>query len=159
MVGELPARYQLNMMLTRPYGGETQDPPLVGYLQQNSQPEDTVLVWGNEPAVNFLANRRAPSRYLFATQLLLSDGRAAERLEEYLEDLRRSPPALLAQEVAPEIHLPPLAGAQGAECGKCPPEALPAWARLHQFVAENYVLADNIGDWTVYRRTIETAGG
>jgi hypothetical protein len=65
------------------------------YLAANTGPEDTVLVWGFQALVNFLADRRAPTTYVFDYPLTVQQeesgyrDRARARL---LADLAARPP-------------------------------------------------------------------
>jgi hypothetical protein len=148
----LPARSQLNTFLAAPYGGEARTSRLVRFVAQHTSREDTVLIWGNDPDVNFQSGRSAPSRYLFPTQLLLHDGRAGARLEEFLGAIERTQPALLAEKVNSEVGIPALAAAEEEGCPQCPSDALAAWTRLRKYIAAHYGDPENVGDWTVYRR-------
>jgi hypothetical protein len=66
------------------------------WFARETHPDDTVLVWGFEPAVNFLAKRRCPTRFLYDYYLTSSTVRP-ERRERYRAqfraDIEASPPA------------------------------------------------------------------
>jgi hypothetical protein len=76
------------------------------YLREHTSPLETVLIWGAEPLVNFLAERRSPTKYIFS--YMLSDNGSDPHLEvrrqEFLDQLRRSPPTyivLVERDVTP----------------------------------------------------------
>ena len=65
------------------------------YLREHTEPDETVLIWGAEPLVSFLAQRRSATRYIFS--YVLVGGRGSNpRLEtwrqDFLDDLRQKPP-------------------------------------------------------------------
>lgn len=68
------------------------------YLRTHTQPGETVLIWGVEPLVNFLAERRSPTNFISFYVLVTGKGRNP-RLEawrqDFLEDIRRTPPTYI----------------------------------------------------------------
>jgi len=152
IVPAMPDAYQWNLTLEAPYGGEARVDPLVKYVTDLTSAGDTVLVWANKPGVNFITVRPAPSRYLFPTQVLLDDGRAAARLYELLAAVKRNPPMLVAEEVVSGEGIPPILSTQAGGCRPCSPDTLEAWARLREYMIFNYSGAENVGDWTVFHR-------
>jgi len=145
----LPARYQLNAFLHQPYGGQVRASPLVAYLADHSAPEETVLVWGNQPGMYFQSGRSAPTRFVFTSQILLYDGHAAERVDDLLLALRQRPPALVAEEVDSEIDFPSLFRVDAGDCSGCPDDVIAAMTRLREFIASGYGAATNVANWMV----------
>jgi hypothetical protein len=68
------------------------------YLREHTAPEETVLIWGAEPLVNFLAERRSPTKYIFSYMLSDGDGgsRLMSRRRDFLSEIQHSPPAYIA---------------------------------------------------------------
>jgi len=66
------------------------------YLREHTQPGQTALIWGVEPLVNFLAERRSPTRFISFYVLVTGKG-SNPRLEawrqDFLDDISRDPPA------------------------------------------------------------------
>jgi hypothetical protein len=62
------------------------------YLRARTQPGDPVFVWGFEALIYYLADRRAPTRFVSTFPLIVGWGREDWR-QELVEALRRSPPA------------------------------------------------------------------
>ncbi len=65
---------------------------VAAYLRSHSQPTDTVHVWGYETIVNFLADRRSPSRFVLAFPLSQPGPWRKAWREEFLDILRQRPP-------------------------------------------------------------------
>lgn len=68
---------------------------LVTYIQQNTAPDETVLMWGAETAYNFAARRRSPARFVYQYPLYRSNYANKENVTEFLTDLERDPPRLI----------------------------------------------------------------
>ena len=65
----------------------------VAYVRQHTGPEDTVLVWGYEPAINFLSGRRSPSRFMVERWLSIPGiPRQREWRNEFIGALQAKPP-------------------------------------------------------------------
>jgi hypothetical protein len=54
---------------------------VIDFVKHNSDPEDTVYVWGMAPLVNFLTARRSPSRFFYNYPLISTWGLQAWRRE------------------------------------------------------------------------------
>jgi hypothetical protein len=71
------------------------------WLREQSAPGDGVLVWSSSPAIQALADRRPVTRYA-VHKVLVTDAPVSRawpgldrRREDFLEDLRRDPPAVV----------------------------------------------------------------
>ncbi len=77
------------------------------YLRSHTTPEQTVLIWGVEPLVNFLAGRRSPTNFI--SFYVLVDGKERNPRweawrQEFVQDIRERPPAyivLVERDVTP----------------------------------------------------------
>lgn len=110
------------------------------YLKQHTAPADTIAIWGFEAEVQFLANRRAPSRFVATHPLFDPDLRYKKRewREAFLADCLAAPPAYFVT-VNPWIDTP-----LPVEIGNFPP--------LKHFVEQRYVLERTVGQFKLYRR-------
>jgi len=75
---------------------DTQD--TARYLQAHTGADDYVLVWGFQALVNFLAERRSPTRYVFNYPLTFDRPESAFRVEArrtFLRDLEERPPVYI----------------------------------------------------------------
>jgi len=106
--------------------------------------DDYVLVWGFQALVNFLANRRAPTRYIFNYPLTFDRPESAFRVQArrmFLRDLRDRPPVyivLVTNDVNPLQPVDSYALVAG----------FPEFQRLLQ----DYRLETDVGEFHLYRR-------
>ena len=77
------------------------------YIQQYSQPEDSIFVWGMDASIYYFSDRHCSNRLCTSLPLMVGAGtptRAAYR-QEFLESLAASPPAFIAVEPLPDLIL------------------------------------------------------
>jgi len=79
------------------------------YLREHSEPDETALIWGVEPLVSFLAQRRSPTNYV--SYYVLVDGEDSNPCfeawrEDFMGDVRGESPAYI---VLVENDITPLA--------------------------------------------------
>jgi 4-amino-4-deoxy-L-arabinose transferase-like glycosyltransferase len=65
------------------------------YIQKTTSPDDTVLIWGAEAAVNFVTRRISPSRYVYQYPLLKPGFHSPAMAAEFLGDVRDARPRLI----------------------------------------------------------------
>lgn len=87
------------------YGQDGQDyfavvDEVAAHIRARTSPNDHIYVWGSEPAIYVLSERRASSRFIYTYPLDLVPGAA----RDLWQDLRRRPPAMV---VAYRGTLPP----------------------------------------------------
>lgn len=75
---------------------------IASYIRTQTDPAETIYVWGIAPQIYFLAQRKAATRYRNNYNLSeLVTGKPLEALEAYapivIENIRRSPPAYIVQ--------------------------------------------------------------
>ena len=57
--------------------------PVAIYIQENTQPNDRVLVWGFRPIINFMSEREAPAAYLPYPAMHVRSQESYEWAEQY----------------------------------------------------------------------------
>jgi hypothetical protein len=73
------------------------------WLRRNTEPDDTIYIWGFEPVVYVMAQRRPASRYVYnVPQRSLWSGQYAAR-DRLLSDLRAAAPAAVVIEEGDEL--------------------------------------------------------
>lgn len=115
------------------------------YLREHTTSDETVFIWGSEALVNFLAERRSPTRYVWSC-VLVGDKSQDPGLEAWRQDLMaelgRSPPTYI---VLVDNDVTPLSP-QGSRIQL---EEIPA---LKAFLQADYALETRIEDYWLYRR-------
>jgi len=132
------------------------------YIVAHTRSDDLVLVWGGYSAnVNFLAQRRSPSR--FPAQMLLyptTGGYHDELVRSFLDDLQAHPPVMIV-DTSPTYGLghgsgdtPPVDSPAGSWPGG-PPAFRSAWSQVFSYLQSTYVKATVLPfypHWIVYIR-------
>ncbi len=122
---------------------ETQD--TARYLQAHTNADDYVLVWGFQALVNFLAERRSPTRYIFNYPLSFDRPESAFRVEArrtFLRDLKERPPVYIVL-VTNDVN--PLQPADSSTLVADFPE-------FQDIIRQRYRLETDIGEFHLYRR-------
>jgi len=132
------------------------------YIVQTTQSDDEVLVWHIHLGINFVTDRKAPSRFLYPLNLFIPPSEGNTRLREYIDDLEDNPPELIVVQRISSLALPFVDQPFDQLCKTyCTPEFVQAlevpqiqqeWLRFQQFFLSHYVLDNRIYDWIVYRK-------
>ena len=116
------------------------------YVRLHSGSEDKLQVWGGEAIINFLAQRRAPSRFAYSLQLIpLRPGRGLSPMqkglgEELLSEMKKDPPLFFIMARLPYF--------QNADISKVLIEDYP---QMRDFLEANYVHVQTINRFEIYR--------
>lgn len=105
------------------------------YLQQNSDPNDRIYIWGNAPWVYYLSERQHASKYLVAYHLTF----VKDAKDEVLEELTSDPPEIII--VTNEPAFLAKAGAP-----------TPVFPEFDRFLSLNYQLETRIDQADIFRR-------
>jgi len=117
---------------------------VIQYLGENSTPQDGVLVWGSEPLIYFLAQRRPPTRFVSNLGLISLWTPPAWR-EEFIAGLQTAPPKYIV--VARDDKVPMISFNLLDSEGYLK-ERFPA---LLEFVARNYHKVDDHKEFAIFR--------
>ncbi len=115
--------------------------PIVDYILKNTNEEDKVLIIGAESAVNFLARRESPTRYVYQYPLALLGRRPM--FEEYFNQILENKPTLIIDtrgrtQLDEKLYEPLQKRSQIVRDGV-------------KYLGENYEQVAQFGDWFVYR--------
>ncbi|HEV3023790.1 MAG TPA: hypothetical protein VGX76_15050, partial [Pirellulales bacterium] len=112
------------------------------YVRSRTRRGDKLLVWGYETVVNFLADRRAPTRFAVDRVLCVDEFRRQSAWrEEFLASLRSTPPAYIL-----------VVDDDGSAMWRDSDIELTRFEELHKLVVEEYVEETRIDRFHVYRR-------
>lgn len=114
---------------------------LIDYIVKNTNEDDQVLIIGAESAVNFLARREAPTRYVYQYPLALLGRRPM--FEEYFNQILENKPVLIIDtrgrdQLDEKLYVPLQKRSQIVRDGV-------------KYLGENYEQVAQFGDWFVYR--------
>ena len=98
---------------------------LPAYVNEHTKPDQTVLVWGGDAAINFLARRDAPTAH-FQYGILVPSAITDRISAQFYRDLSSHPPAMILDES--DQGLPPLSI----------PDPV-AWSAAHNLYAPPYL--------------------
>ncbi len=120
---------------------ENEYAPVIDYVVKNTNADDKVLIIGAESAVNFLARREAPTRYVYQYPLALLGSRPM--FEEYFHQILENKPILIIDtrgrtQLDEKLYVPLQKRSQVVQDGV-------------KYLGENYEQVSQFGDWFVYR--------
>lgn len=130
---------------------------VVEYIRANTHPSDSILVWGSASGVNFLADRRSPTRFVYQFPVYW-ESPFGGLFEEFLDELNESKPLLVIDTSSTNINVPPIDPEEAEQWARLTKSLWPSpgMQRFHQYIHSNYRLLGTVGaeGWRVYR-TIE----
>ncbi len=72
----------------------------VDFILQNTAPDETVLIWGNELMYNFLTDRDAPSKFIYQYPFVTPNYATEAMTREFLNDLIEKRPLIIDSAVS-----------------------------------------------------------
>lgn len=115
------------------------------WVEQNLKPDQTLLLWGFEPAVNFLARRRSPTRFIYdyyLTSRSIEPDRQRRYWELFWQDLAATPPDWICV-VHNDVN-PVEREDSAAQLEKIP--------RLRSYLDSQFEPVTQLGDFQFFRR-------
>lgn len=133
-------------------GADRQTSLTVDYIQQNTRPGDTILMWGSQTGLYFLSGRESASRYVHQVPLISPQYATPQRIGEFLQDIQKNKPVLIVDTRQGWFPLPYTAGGPAA-CAQVQPSYLPGMEPVYRYICANYVPVATIGpdSWIIYR--------
>jgi hypothetical protein len=125
--------------------------PISIYVENHTEPGETVLFWATHPGENLMSHRDAPYSTLFYPNLV--DSEIADRLnDDFFADLQRNRPVLIVD--MGRLTIPSLDPAKREEqkaAGVYPTNPPDNLDEVLKFIEDNYYLEAVIKDKPVYR--------
>jgi 4-amino-4-deoxy-L-arabinose transferase-like glycosyltransferase len=82
---------------------------LATYVTENTDLDDTVLVWGVDTAINFQSGRNSPTAYNYGYPLVVPDEESGENIRKMVKDLERNKPVMIVDTTLRDgDRIPPL---------------------------------------------------
>lgn len=122
------------------------------YILDHSQPDDSVLIWATHIDIDFVTNRRSPTRYVFPKHVLAPTLTGTSGFAELLDELRADPPRLIIQQVPSSSGLPAFTDRKEILCMDCSEDARQGLGALKEYILNNYHFSQQIYDWQIYER-------
>ena len=149
---EIPSMTELTTFWQTPDLARYEPNELEQYIIDHIQPSESVLIWGGHPSMNFLTNRRSPTRYIFLQHLFTPTPSGQNGFSEFLQELQGDPPALIVAQPISSAGLPYFGLAEDSICPGCDPDIRQKMLEFKNFVESNYTSSTTIWDWDVYER-------
>jgi hypothetical protein len=149
---EMPSLPVLKAFITASNRSAYQPSELEQYIIDHSTPQDAVLVWAGHPGMNFVTQRRSPTRYIFLLHLFSPTLYGPNGFDEFMQQLKADPPQLIVTQPASSMGLPNFENPVDSLCSGCNPSTLAGMVAFKQYVEQNYELNFSIWDWEVYQR-------
>lgn len=124
----------------------------VQYIVRNTQPDDSVLVWGSQSTINFLSERRSPTRFVHQKPLYQVGYTSPALIDEFLSKLEAAPPEMIIDTYHPSTPFVVV-----NDAGKCsyPQKRHPQeMDKVFEFVCSHYHRVDYLGKdhWLVLQK-------
>ncbi len=149
---ELPSLQELKAFFSTPNLTVYQPSELEQYIIDHSAASDSVLVWAGHPGMNFVTQRRSPTKYIFLLHLFAPTPNGPNGFAEFLTELAADPPELIVVQPVSSMGLPYFGASDSSLCPNCNPQTLQGMQAFKQYIASNYDLKYSIWDWEVYQR-------
>jgi hypothetical protein len=149
---EMPGLQELRAFFSLSNPTLYQPSELEQYIIDHSSSNDSVLIWAGHPGMNFLTQRRSPTKYIFLLHLFAPTPNSPNGFSEFLNELVADPPELIVVQPVSSMGLPYFGASANALCPNCNPQTLQGMQAFKQYVTSNYDLKYSIWDWEVYQR-------
>ena len=113
----------------------------ISFIKENTKIDDYVLIWGNEPSLNFISGRKSPLRYFYQYPLYFNGFMSNDEQQGVLRDIRQKAPKLIidTHNVCTPLFFEDLKG-------KCSNSVSPINHSLYDFIKNNYSLVKKVID-------------
>jgi hypothetical protein len=148
---EIPGIQNIKSFLSTPYLTQYQPNELEQYIIDHSSPSDSVLIWAGHPSMNFVTQRRSPTRYIFLLHLFTPTAKGSNGFNEFLGELNADEPKLIVVQPQSSMGLPYFENSGTSLCPNCDPLTMQGMQAFKEFINSNYSLIFTIWDWEVYQ--------
>ncbi|HJS19052.1 MAG TPA: glycosyltransferase family 39 protein [Anaerolineales bacterium] len=69
--------------------------PVIQFIKENTSPDDQVLLWGAETAINYFAQRKSPARFVYQLPLSQENYAAASFIDQFYDDVIQNQPKFI----------------------------------------------------------------
>jgi len=148
VTGSFPPMNQIITTLKAP-GGDDARSMTAAYLKSMTTPQDTILVWGWESGIYFMAQRESPTRFALPFALYIKTPYQDEFARILLKEVEARPPAYIADIRNPEM--PFIDGRPTETCLSGNQMTSQGMVDFLAYVCANYVEDRSIDTINIYR--------
>jgi len=148
----LPNTKNLRGFLANPNVTVYQPNTIETFILENSQPDESILVWDYDPVLYFHTGRRSPTRYIFLRHLYTPTPTGKNGFDEFLQELENEPPVLILTSKSSQQGLPYLGFDEAIICSDCPDDIRQGVVQVKRYLSEYYQPYLDVGTWAVYTR-------
>lgn len=116
----------------------TMDDQIINYVKNSTTPDESVLFWGAESSINYLTQRKSPSRFVYQYPLYTKGYTDAEMIEEFLNDIIQNRPQLIIDTKNPKTPLFDF------------PIHTTTIDNSIKYIKAHYRMKGDIGSWSIY---------
>ena len=149
---EVPSRAYWQELGSNPNITEYQPDAVETFILENSQPEQSILIWDYDPTIYFHVERRSPTRFIFLRHLFSPIPNAINGFGEFMQDLQDDPPFLILTSKTSQQGLPYLGLGEDEICKECPPDTRQGVITFKRYVEQYYQPYIDIESWAIYKR-------
>jgi hypothetical protein len=149
---EVPSQGNLAFFLSHPNVTRYHPEAIEKIILEHSQPDQSIFIWGYDPAIYFHVGRRSPSRYIFPQHLYTPTPNSPNGFSEFFMELERDPPVLILSSKGSEQGLPYLGIGEEDICRDCPADIRQGVIALKRYVTQYYQPYMDSQDWAIYTR-------
>jgi hypothetical protein len=149
---EVPSRSNLAYFLSHPNVTRYQPEAIEEVILEHSQPDQSIFIWGYDPAIYFHVGRRSPSRFIFPQHLFTPTPNGPNGFAEFFMELEHDPPVLILSSKGGEQGLAYLGFEEQDICLECSADIRQGVIALKRYVTQYYQPYMDSQDWAVYTR-------
>jgi hypothetical protein len=149
---ELPSLANWKELRSNPNITIYQPDAIEQFILENSQPEQSILIWDYDPIIYFHVDRSSPTRFIFLRHLYTPIPGASNGFAEFLQELQNDPPILIITSKTSQQGLPYLGLSENDICGECSPDIRQGVIAFKRYVEQYYEPYTDIQTWAIYKR-------
>ena len=85
-----------------------QNDEVISLIENHTNTNDYVLLWGAETKYNFLTGRKSPTKYTYQYPLLTRNYDTTNKIQEFINEIQENKPKLIIDTSATNSRIPPL---------------------------------------------------
>ncbi|RPI83713.1 MAG: hypothetical protein EHM41_15250 [Chloroflexi bacterium] len=152
---QVPGRAKISAFFNQGDIRSYQMSPIEEYIFQNSNPNESVLIWGYDPTIYFVTGMRSPTRFIFLDHLFTPIPKKINGFGVFEAELEADPPGMIAVERDAYLGLLLFAENKMDICPSCSPDSLQGIEQFQEYVDHNYCKVTEISDWAIYKRMMD----